>query len=177
MPLEISYNGNVPHGAFANAGTSSTYLIVAGQIIVLVVLPSVHRRSRPKGWKCGDYGEREKDFPVWMARAAAALFALIPLSLRNGCGVGSVTGQCLAQPFHGEGWTAAIFPAVVGVAILMPIYKSIARTFWQYDIRHIWRAPAASIRDMRSTLEVFAAPVVAGWRNRRRAEPPIASLW
>lgn len=168
--LEISFNGKVPRGAFSNAGTTSTYLIALGQIIVLIVLPSVHRRSRPKNWKCGDYGEREKDFPTWMARAAAALFALTPLSLRNGCGLASAAGQCLAQPFHGEGWTAAIFPAVVGVTILMPVYKSIAAAFWRYDIRHVWRAPVAGLRNVWSTLGVFAAPVVARRRNRRRAK-------
>jgi len=105
-----------------------------------------------------------------MARAAAALFALIPLTLRGGCGVGSAAGQCVATPFHGEGWVAAVFPAVVGVAILMPIYKSIAAAFWQYDIRHLWRAPAAGIRNVWSTLGVFASPVVARQRNRRRPE-------
>lgn len=166
--VEIGDNGHVPSGAISSAGTSSTYLIVLGQVIVLIVLPSVHRRSRPKDWKCGDYGDREKDFPAWMARAAAALFALIPLSLRNGCGVASNPGQCLAQPFHGEGWTAAVFPAVVGVAILMPIYKSIAGAFWRYEIWHVLRAPAASMRNVRSTLWVFAAPVVAARRAQAR---------
>jgi hypothetical protein len=172
--VEIGDNGKVPPGAISSAGTSSTYLLVVGQIIVLIVLPSVHRRRRPKDWKCGDYGDREEDFPAWMARAAAALFALIPLSLQNGCGLASNPGQCLAQPFRGEGWTAAVFPAVVGVAILMPIYKSIAGAFWRYDIRHVLRAPAASMRNVRSTLWVFAAPVVAARRaqaQKRGSEP------
>jgi hypothetical protein len=172
--VEIGDNGHVPPGAISSAGTSWTFLIVLGQIIVLIVLPSVHRRSRPKDWKCGNYGDREKDFPTWMARAAAVLFALILLSLRSGCGVGSNHGQCLAQPFHGEGWAAAVFPAVVGVAILMPIYKSIAGAFWRYDVWHVLRAPAASMRNVRSTLRVFAAPVVAARRaqaQKRRSEP------
>ena len=110
-----------------------------------------------------------------MARAAAALFALIPLSLRNGCGVGSNPGQCLAQPFHGEGWTAAVFPAVVGVAILMPIYKSIARAFWRYEIWHVLRAPAASMRNVRSTLRVFAAPVAASRAQAQKRGPEPAT--
>ena len=107
--VEIGDNGKVPRGGILNPPVSAWALpIVLGQIIVLIVLPSVHRRSRPKNWKCGEYGEREKDFPVWMARAAAALFALIPLTLRGGCGVGSAAGQCVATPFHEEGWVAAV---------------------------------------------------------------------